>query len=303
MAGYPSAMETRLLQTFATLARTGSFTSAATELRLAQSTVTVQIKALEKALGTRLFDRVARGALLTEDGRRLLGTAEEVLEAESRLFAAAAEDGPVTGTVVVGAGETLCSAHLPLIVAALRELHPEVEVQLEPRGTSAALTGLRSGQLDLALLLEERVDHADIAAERIAAQPLDLLCAPGHRLADRTRPATWEELAKEDFFLHEQGCSYSDWLAGQLQAVPGAHPRMTRFGSIEAARSCVTAGLGLTVLPHANASRALEEGRLTLVAGPPLPDVPIHLAHHRRRHPTRAAQAVVQAVVRHFEQA
>ncbi|MEW2314273.1 LysR family transcriptional regulator [Streptomyces bauhiniae] len=294
-------METRLLQTFATLARTGSFTAAATELRLAQSTVTVQIKALEKALGTRLFDRLARGALLTEDGRRLLGAAEEVLEAESRLFAAAAEEGPVTGTVVVGAGETLCSAHLPVIVAALRELHPEVEVQLEPRGTSAALTGLRSGQLDLALLLEERVDHADINARHIAAQPLDLLCAPGHRLADRT--ATWEELAKEDFFLHEQGCSYSDWLADQLQAVPGAHPRMTRFGSIEAARSCVTAGLGLTVLPHANASRALAEGRLTLVTGPPLPDVPIHLAHHRRRQPTRAARAVVQAVVRHFEQA
>ncbi|MGW5336125.1 substrate-binding domain-containing protein [Streptomyces bauhiniae] len=121
-------------------------------------------------------------------------------------------------------------------------------------------------------------------------------------MADRTHPATWEELAGEDFFLHEQGCSYSDWLAGQLQAVPGAHPRMTRFGSIEAARSCVTAGLGLTVLPHANASRALEEGRLTLVAGPPLPDVPIHLAQHRRRQPSRAARAVVGAVVRHFEQ-
>ncbi|BDH08789.1 LysR family transcriptional regulator [Streptomyces seoulensis] len=293
-------METRLLQTFTTLARTGSFTSAANELRLAQSTVTVQIKALEKALGTRLFDRVARGALLTEDGRRLVGPAEEVLEAESRLFAAAAEEGPVSGTVVVGAGETLCSAHLPGVIAALRELHPEVEVRLEPRGTSAALAGLRSGQLDLALLLEERVDHADISAERIAAQPLDLLCAPGHRLAGRTRPATWQELAQEDFFLHEQGCSYSDRLAEQLQAVPGAHPRMTRFGSIEAARSCVTAGLGLTVLPHANVAAALQDGHLTLVAGPTLPDVPIHLARHTRRHPTRAARAVVGEVVRHF---
>ncbi|MGV9785758.1 LysR family transcriptional regulator [Streptomyces sp. NPDC003435] len=296
-------METRLLQTFATLARTGSFTAAAAELRLAQSTVTVQIKALEKALGTRLFDRLARGAPLTEDGRRLLAAAEEVLEAESRLFAAAAEDGPVSGTVVVGAGETLCSAHLPRVIAALRELHPQVEVQLEPRGTSAALAGLRSGELDLALLLEECVDHADITAEYIAAQPLDLLCAPGHRLADRDRPATWRELAQEDFFLHEQGCSYSDWLAGQLQAVPGAHPRMTRFGSIEAARSCVTAGLGLTVLPHANVADALREGRLTRVTGPALPDVPVHLAHHSRRHPTRAARAVVGEVVRHFKAA
>ncbi|WP_405554083.1 LysR substrate-binding domain-containing protein [Streptomyces sp. NBC_01171] len=102
-----------------------------------------------------------------------------------------------------------------------------------------ALRGLRTSPAGasrrVALLLEDRVDHADITAERIAVQPLDLLCAPGHRLADRTRPGAWEELATEDFFLHEQGCSYSDWLADQLQAVPGTHPRMTRFGSIEAA--------------------------------------------------------------------
>ncbi|MFI0863130.1 LysR family transcriptional regulator [Streptomyces smyrnaeus] len=295
-------MDTRLLQTFAALARTESFTGAAAELRLAQSTVTVQIKALEKALGTRLFDRLARGALLTEAGRRLLDVAEEVLEAESRLFAAATEDGPVSGTVVVGAGETQCSAHLPGVIAALRGLHPEVEVHLEPCGTTSAVEGLRAGRLDCALLLEEQVDFPGVTAERIAGQPLVLLCAPGHPLAAREEPVTWHELARENFFLHEQGCSYSDWLAERLQAVAGARPRLTRFGSIEAARSCVAAGLGLTILPRANVIEALRDGRLTAVRGPSLPDVSVHLARHRRRLPSRAARAVASQVLQHFQQ-
>ncbi|MGR6974874.1 LysR family transcriptional regulator [Streptomyces cynarae] len=293
-------MDTRLLQTFAALARTGSFTGAAAELQLAQSTVTVQIRTLENTLRTRLFDRLARGALLTEAGRRLLTLAEEVLEAESRLFAAATEDGPVNGTVVVGAGETLCSAHLPGVIAALRRLHPDVEVNLQACGTATAVEGLRAGRLDCALLLEQQVDYPDIAAERITSQPLVLLCAPDHPLAGREQPTTWEELARENFFLHEEGCSYSDWLAQRLQAVAGVEPRLTRFGGIEATRACVTAGLGLTVLPHANVAASLRDGRLTAVPGPSLPDVPVYLARHRRRQPSRAARAVAAQVVRHF---
>ncbi|MFI9721485.1 LysR family transcriptional regulator [Streptomyces sp. NPDC052396] len=293
-------MDTRVLHTFTALARTGSFTSTAAELHLAQSTVTVQIRALERELGARLFDRLPRGALLTEAGRRLLPRVEDVLAAESRLLAAAQEDGPVAGRVVIGAGETLCSAHLPGVVAALRDRHPEVEVQLEPCGTAEAVAGLRSGRLDLALMLEERPDFAELTARRIGAEPLVLLCAPGHGLAGPVGAVGWAELARESFFLHEQGCSYSDRLARELLAVPGARPRLTRFGSIEAARACVAAGLGLTVLPRTNVADALRDGRLTVVNGPVLGEVSVHLARHRRRTPSRAAGAVADEVARHF---
>ncbi|MCQ8768433.1 LysR family transcriptional regulator [Streptomyces telluris] len=293
-------MDTRLLHTFLTLARTGSFTAAATELHLAQSTVTVQIRALEKELGTRLFDRLPRGASITAAGRRLTEEAEAVLDAEARLRAAVAAGGPPAGRVVVGAGETLCSARLPGVIAALRGSHPGIEVDLAPVGTAAAVEGLRTGRLDIALLLEEDVSFPGIAAEPLAHEPLVLLCAPGHPLACRTAPVTWEDLARETFFLHEQGCSYSDRLADRLLSVPGARMRLTRFGSIEAARSCVAAGLGLTLLPRATAEDALREGRLAVVAGPPFPDVPVQVARHRRRWVSPAAQTVVDELARHF---
>ncbi|WP_052850548.1 LysR family transcriptional regulator [Streptomyces avicenniae] len=296
-------MDTRLLRTFTALARTENFTTAASELHLSQSTVTVHIRTLEKELGTRLFDRLPRGARLTSAGRRLLTDAEDVLAAETRLRAAAAEGGPAAGRVVIGAGETLCSARLPGVVAALRGSHPGIDVHLYAAGTAGGVEGLRAGRLDLALLLEEHVAHADLTAERIGAEPLVLVGAPGHPLTEGRRPATWQELGAEPFFLHEQGCSYSDRLARRLLALPGGPPRMTRFGSIEAARSCVAAGLGLTLLPRVCVEGGLRDGSLAVVAGPPVAAVPVQVVRHRGRWVSPAVRAVLDELRRGFRAA
>ncbi|MFI5683112.1 LysR family transcriptional regulator [Streptomyces sp. NPDC051636] len=293
-------MDTRLLHTFTTLARTGSFTAAAAELHLAQSTVTVHIRTLERELGTRLFDRLPTGAVLTESGRRLLEGAEDVLDAVARLRAHCDSDGVVRGHVRVGTPESLCSTRLPGVMAALRTSHPEVDVALHAAGTAECLEGLRSGRLDVALLLEGEADFPDVTAEPIAREPLTLVCAPHHPLAARTRAATWEELAPESFFLLEQGCSYSDELERRLLAAPGARPRLTRFGSVDAARSCVAAGLGLALLPLTTVEEQVRQGRLAQVRGPRFTDVPVLLARHRRRWAAPAAQTFAQELVRHW---
>ena len=62
-------MELRELNTFITIVRCGAFSSAARELGYSQSAVTVQVKNLEQALRVRLFDRIGRKAVLTEQGR------------------------------------------------------------------------------------------------------------------------------------------------------------------------------------------------------------------------------------------
>lgn len=292
-------MDTRLLRTFTTLARTGGFTAAAAELHLAQSTVTVHIRTLERELGTRLFDRLPTGTLLTESGRRLLEGAEEVLDAVARLRAGGgAGDGVVRGRVRVGTPESLCATRLPGVIAALRTHHPEVDVDLHAAGTAECVEGLRAGRLDLALLLEGEADFPDVTAEPVAREPLALVCAPRHPLAARTPAVTWERLATETFFLLEQGCSYSDELERRLLAVPESRPRLTRFGSVDAARSCAAAGLGLTLLPLTTVEEYLGQGRLTRVRGPRFADVPVRLARHRRRWTAPATEAFARELVR-----
>lgn len=297
-------MDTRLLRTFVTLARAGSFTAAARALHLAQSTVTVQIRTLEKELGTPLFDRMPSGTVPTRAGQRLLEEAEEVLDAVARLRATAsagqrdADGGTVEGQVAVGAGDSLCSSRLPAVIASLRHAHPRLDVHLHAVSTDTAVDGLRTGRLDIALLLEPEVGESDLLARRIADEPLTYVAAPGHALAGRT--ADWDALARESFFVHEEGCSYSDRLVRTLLSVPGAAPRITRFGSIDAARSCVAAGLGLTLLPQVTVERHLHEGRLTVVDGPEAQPVPVQLVRHRRRWFAPGAQIVAEELTRAF---
>ncbi|GAA1469833.1 LysR family transcriptional regulator [Nocardiopsis exhalans] len=291
-------MDTRLLRTFAALARTENFTAAAAELHLAQSTVTVHIRDLEKELGARLFDRLPRGARLTSQGRRLLAPAEEVLGAESRLRAAAAEGEQASGQVAVAAGETLCSSLLPKVVAGLRGTEPGVDVQIHTASTEEAVEGLRAGRVNVALLLGEDPGAADVATEALTSLPLVFVAAPEHPLAGRDRPLAWTELGAADFFLLEEGCFYSDGLARELHALPGVRPRTTRFGSVEATRACVAAGLGLALLPRVSVDQALSDGRLTIVEGPPVPDVPVLLARHRARWASPAERAVTDALTR-----
>ncbi|MEV0965908.1 LysR family transcriptional regulator [Streptomyces sp. NPDC049910] len=300
-------MDTRLLRTFATVARTGNLTAAAERLHLVQSTVTAQVQALEKDLGLRLFDRLPRGVVLTGAGREVLAQAEAVLEAESRLRSVAASaggaGGQVTGRVVLSAGETLVSARLPGVITALRRSHPGIEVDLHTMGTATAVAALRTGELDLALLLEDEADFRDIECTPLAHEPLVLVCSPEHPVARGATdsPARWAELARQDYFLHEQGCSYSDHFIGRLlTAAEGTQPRITRFGSLEAARSCVAAGLGLSLLARANVADALAAGRLTQVPGPRFPDVTVQLARHQRRWLSPAAAALTRELPHHF---
>ncbi|MFJ3817148.1 LysR family transcriptional regulator [Streptomyces sp. NPDC090056] len=302
-------MDTRLLRTFAAVARTENLTAAAERLHLAQSTVTAQVQALEKELDLRLFDRLPRGVVLTSAGCEVLAQAETVLEAESRLRAVAASaggaNGQVTGRVTIAAGETLVSARLPGVIAALRRSHPGIEVDLRTMGTATAIAALRTGELDLALLLEDEAAFRDISCTPLAHEPLVLVCSPGHPLARKAvdAPADWAELARQDYFLHEQGCSYSDRFVDRLLTeAGGAQPRITRFGSLEVARSCVAAGLGLSLLAHTNIADALAAGRLTQVPGPRFPDVAVQLARHRRRWLSPAAAALTAELPHHFPQ-
>ncbi len=75
----PHILDSRKLLAFATLARVGSFTQAAKEMSLTQSAVSHAIKALERDLGCRLFDRMGRTVAITPAGTRLLGHTDVIL--------------------------------------------------------------------------------------------------------------------------------------------------------------------------------------------------------------------------------
>lgn len=289
-------VDTDLLRTFLAVARHESFTAAATELNLVQSTVTSRIKALEKSLGTRLLDRLPDGARLTEAGHRAADRAHAVLDAERRLVEDTASSEPA-GDVVVGAPESVCAYRLPRAVAALRQRHPGVAVHLVPAGTRETFRGVLDGSFGLGLILDQAAAPSPLTLRPIGTEPIALVAAPDH--PSTRQQMTWPELAEHSYFLLEEGCSYSDDFVRELDRHGGTRPQITRFGSIEAARSCVEAGLGLSVLPEVACADALQHHRLRSLPHA-RPDVPLAFVLDERRWLSPTVEAITRAIAESF---
>ncbi|SCF21466.1 DNA-binding transcriptional regulator, LysR family [Micromonospora viridifaciens] len=285
-------METDLLRTFTTVAHTGNFTATARELGYVQSTVTGHVQALERHLGTRLFDRLPSGAVLTDAGTRLLAYATQLLDLEDRLAAEVpAQDDQPYGRVRLMAPESLCAYRLPAALGELRLLAPRLRLSLAPGGTAEALQFVRAGTTEAALLLEPEMSAGDLQLEPLGVEGLTVVAGPDLDLPAGT--LTWAQLAEHDVLLLEDGCSYSDQVARSLFAVGQPDFRRVRFGSIEAVKRCVAAGLGWAVLPTAAVDAELRAGALVAVPGP-LPTAPtVHLVTH----PDRALGVGVKVVL------
>lgn len=138
------------LRTFLAVAQTLSFTQAAHRLGLRQSTVSQHVRRLEEAAGCRLFLRDTHAVELTEDGEAMLGFARPILEANERAAAFFAGTR-LRGRLRFGVSEDFVPTRLPEILAAFRQAHPEVDLELTVELSGTLHQQLEAGGLDLCL--------------------------------------------------------------------------------------------------------------------------------------------------------
>jgi DNA-binding transcriptional LysR family regulator len=286
------AMDLRQLSTFLVAARTASFAEAALELHYAPSTVTEQIRSLEESVGARLFERLGRGVELTEDGRRLVPYAEQLVGLADDARVALRSSDPIDGTVVIGGLETLCAFRLPRALGELRNVHPDVGIRVVSATRGALEQAIHDRTVDLALTLSRPFDSPQVASARLAPEPLALVVAPDHQLAER-RSVETGELAAETFVITEVGCSFRA-LVDQAFERHREPPRIAlEFGSVAALKRCVTEGMGVTLLPEVAVAEELAAGSLVAVDWPPASSAPAALVSWHRGRPLGRAQLVV----------
>ncbi|TAM78383.1 LysR family transcriptional regulator [bacterium] len=259
------SMELRNLSTFLAVAKTLSFTRAAEELNYAQSSLSAQIQVLERELGSPLFERLGKRITLTESGRRLVGYAERLVNLEREALNSVPDAGEPAGVLAVGACEWLCADLLPRTLQGMREHHPNVRLTIQPDACSRLLTAVTTGVLDVAFLADKRVRLPEVATEVLRSESLIVIAPPDHRLARRKRVRP-EELAGEDFVVPRLACTYLDALFAAMAAAGASPGPLVEFGSVEAIKRCVEAGVGLAVTTRTAVRVELEEGRLAELA-------------------------------------
>ncbi|HEV3431272.1 MAG TPA: LysR family transcriptional regulator [Paraburkholderia sp.] len=266
------------LKSFATVAACHSFTEAARQLDLTQSSVSEHVRRLEEEIGRRLFVRDTHSLAITPDGEAMLAHAGAILQAINR--AESQFRAPrLRGRVRLGCSDDIALGPLPAVLTAFRNAHPDVELEINIGMTGQLYELLDAGAIELMVgkrrlgdrrgtaLFTGRLEwlaRAGTAVDLTQPLPLILVAEPSV-----TRAVVLDALAQTDF----------RW---QVVCTSSSHS-----GCVAAARG----GLGITVRPQYLAARGLAPP-VNVGSLPVLPDVEfIALAAKRL---SRPAQTLLQ---------
>lgn len=259
----------RQLETFAHVARLGSFTRAADALHLTQPATSIQIRQIADTLGLPLFEQIGRDISLTPAGELLLEATRELDDVWNR-FESSIDDlkGLKRGKLRV-ALVTTAKYFLPRMLGAFCQRYPDIEIELEIANRERIVERLRNNQDDLYIMSYPPAD-LDIVARPFLDNALVVVAAPGHWAVGR--PVTLADLAGEHFLLREQGSGSRHAVDRHLAAVGMRLNVRLSLASNEAIRDLAASGMGLGVLSrHALDSEPARDGIAILdVAGFPL---------------------------------
>lgn len=255
MAALPTL---RQMQFFAALVRRGSFSQAAEDCFVSQSTLSAGIKEFETILGASLVDRTARGFALTPLGEDVSGRSEELLGLAHELVRVAEAKPLLSGELRLSLIPTIGPFLLPDLIGKLNGAYPDLALYLREELTEPSVAGLKAGRLDMAVLaLPIEAEGLDTLV--FGEDPFLFVCRPDHPLAGHTT-ITSATLADETLLLLEDGhCLREHALSAcRLQDRQTANA----FGatSLFTLAQMVRSGLGTTLLPKLAVDQGLASG-------------------------------------------
>jgi DNA-binding transcriptional LysR family regulator len=245
----------------------GTFTAAAARLHVSQPSLSQGIGRLEAELGTPLFHRVGRGAVLSAAGEAFLGPARRMLR-EARLARESVEavSELEAGTLDLVALPTLAADPVAVAVGRLRSAHPGVVVRIaEPEAARAVADRVADGRAEIGLT-DALAAGEDLVVEHLVDQELVLVRPPG----SDPRPVRVAALAGIEFVTTPVGTSTRRHLDEAL-ARGETEPRIAvETDQREAIVPLVLAGAGAALLPRVPAELAGQRGAVVAPVIPAL---------------------------------
>lgn len=251
-------MDAADLRFFEAVARLGGMNRAAAELNTVQSNITARIRLLEDELHTPLFRRHSRGVALTAAGHRLLPYAVRVRQLLEDARRAVGDDGTPKGLLTIGSLETTAALRLSPLLSAYVAAYPEVDLVLRTGTTCELIEAVLEHRLEGAFVCGP-VDHPDLEEEIVFREELVILTAPAIESVDAL-------VGRGDvkIVVLRAGCSYRQRLEEILAKRGVVGVRRLEFGTLEAIFGCVSAGLGMTLLPKSLVGPVWRDGRVAV---------------------------------------
>ncbi len=237
----------RQLQFFVALARRKSFSKAAEDCLVSQSTLSSAIKELEVMLDCQLVDRSTRHFSLTLAGEDAVSRATEILAHTEDLSRAVSSRRPLEGPFHLGVIPTIAPFLLPIAAPAIKKAYPDLSLYLREDLTANLADRLSAGLIDAALLAFPvdlpGVDHIDVGED-----PFYLAVPKDDPLADR-KSVRLEDLSETNLLLLEDGHCLRDHAIEACKLQTPASAATFSATSLLTLAHMTQSGLGATLLP------------------------------------------------------
>ena len=292
-------MELHQLRYFVAVADEGNFSRAAAKVRVAQPSLSQQIRKLEAEIGQPLFDRLPRSVVLTEAGRCLLEYARQILASIDDARRSVDElKGKIAGDVAVGAIPTVAPYVLPELVITFQKHYPDVTLHIVEDATAGITRRIEAGELDVALASTCQ-QSPTLRVELLGKEPLLALVPEGHPLAKQT-VITFDDLKSQRFLLlHEMHCLSQQ--VHHLLESRRLHPEVALAGSqLSTIANMVAAEIGVSIVPQMMVKHHATPGCVSLPFAPPVPERELNFLYNPLRFQSKAAAAFRQETAAAF---
>jgi DNA-binding transcriptional LysR family regulator len=252
------------LKVFCDIVSRRSFSKAAAENGISQSSASQLVGQLEAHLGVRLIDRSTRPPAATREGQvfyegcRKIIAAYDALEDQVRTL-----HDEVAGRVRVAAIYSVGLHHMSRYVQEFMSRHPKANVRLEYLHPDRVLESVEQGQADIGIVSYPRSTRT-LEAEPWREEPMVLVCAPANPFAGRVQVGLGE-LHGQRMVAFDSDLVIRHELDRALAAASAEPAIVMEFDNIETIKRAVEIDAGVALLPEPTVGRELAAGTLSAV--------------------------------------
>ena len=290
-------MELNQLRLFCAVVEKKSFSRAGEAVFLSQPTVSLQIKALEQELGTRLFDRQGREVLVTGSGKLLYGYARKILQLADEAEQTIAQlKGLIRGETIIGASTIPGEYILPRLLAEFKGTYPGIEINLVIGDTKEIIHKVLDNEVEIGFV-GQREGSEKLVFHGFSTEKL-VLIAPVDSPLPTHDQITVGELKKAPLILRESGSGTRGTVERRLRELGVKEADLNivmRVGSTAAVKKAVESGAGVSIISE----RAIEnEIKLGTIKKLPIKDLELHreffTVYRRGRSHSPATKALLE---------
>ncbi|OKJ15881.1 LysR family transcriptional regulator [Kitasatospora sp. CB01950] len=267
-------MELRQMEVVVAVAEHGGFTAAARQLHVVQSAVSGTVRALEKELGVRLFERTTHRVTLTSAGAAFVPAARAALRAAELARTAADEArGVLRGVLTIGTMQGVWLG-LDRVLGELRAEHPGLTIRLHQAAAADIRAGLRDGTVDAAIVAFDRQQQRGLTVRSLACEAMVLAASP-QRAFDHPDRVRFEDVAALPFVDFAPGWAVRAAVDRAFRTAGVERDPVFEVNDIVAAAELVRHDLGVCVLPESIAARFPDLALRRFPVGRPRWDVAV----------------------------